>query len=216
MSYTISTMGKVHPQELHSSTNCNFTSQQETFTLWMKSLVLNGKGCTLFDSNGQIVYRVDNYSCRHRYEVYLMDQKGNTLFTIQRKQYKLSRFWEGYRSSATTNDNKGPCFRVSKTHRITKGVSTYDVELGLDKNHPYAHKIERSTCNSACKIYDEFGVIAAELRRKKSHSGVDLGEDVFTMIVEPNTDLSLIMGLVVAFSLINSKIFNGIFALPIR
>ncbi|OIW02495.1 hypothetical protein TanjilG_05088 [Lupinus angustifolius] len=198
-------MGKVHPQALHSSTTCNFTSKQETFTLWMKSLVLNGKGCTVFDSNGQIVYRVDNYSCRHRYEVHLMDEKGNTLFTLQRKQYKLSKFWEGYRFPATNNDHKGPCFRVCKTHKITKGVSTNEVELGLDKNQSYAHKIESNTCKSAYKISNEFGVVAAELRRKKSHSGVDLGEDVFTMIVEPNTDLSLIMGIVVAFSLMNSK-----------
>lgn len=134
-----------------------------------------------------------------------MDQQGNVLFTIQNKQYKLSKFWEGYRSPATRSDHKRPCFRVCKTYKRTKGVSTYEVELGLDKNQPYAHKIESSTCKSACKISDEFGVIVAELRRKKSHSGVDLGEDVFTMIVEPNIDLSLIMGLFVAFSLIDCK-----------
>ncbi|CAN6579176.1 unnamed protein product [Malus baccata var. baccata] len=32
-----------------------------TFTLWMKSLVMQGNGCTAFDANGQVVYRIDNY-----------------------------------------------------------------------------------------------------------------------------------------------------------
>ena len=92
IAYTISTMGKVHPQALHSSPTSNFTSKQETFTLWMKSLVLNGKGCTAFDSNGQIVYRVDNYNCRDKNEVHLMDQEGNVLFTILRKVNKFHNY----------------------------------------------------------------------------------------------------------------------------
>ncbi|RDX79713.1 Protein LURP-one-related 11 [Mucuna pruriens] len=198
-------MGKVHPQALDSSASSNFTCKQETFTLWMKSLVLNGKGCTVYDSNGQIAYRVDNYNCKHRDEVHLMDQNGDILFTMRKKQYKLSRFWEGYRFPATRNDDKGPCFRVSKTYKISRGGSTYEVELGLDKNQPYTYKIENSTSNSACKISNEFGIVVAELRRKKSRCGVDLGDDVFTMVVEPNVDLSLVMGLVVACSLINCK-----------
>nr|AFK37794.1 unknown [Lotus japonicus] len=198
-------MGKVHPQALHSSTTCHLTSKQETFTLWMKPLVLNGKGCTVFDSNGQIAYRVDNYNCSHRNEVHLMDQKGNVLFTILKKLCKFSRFWEGYRFPATKNEHKGPSFRVYQTHRISKGDSTCQVELGLDKNQSYTYKIESITCKSACKITDEFGVMVAELRRKKSNCGVDLGDDVFTMVVEPNKDLSLIMGLVVTYSLINYR-----------
>ncbi|TKY61154.1 LURP-one-related 11 [Spatholobus suberectus] len=200
-------MGKVHShsQILQSSATCNFTSKQETFTLWMKSLVLNGKGCTVFDSNGQIVYRVDNYHCKCIDEVHLMDQRGHTLFTILRKPYSLFRFWEGYRSPATKNDQRGPSFRVYKTYRNSKRLTTYKAKLGLDKNQQYTHKIESSTSKSACKIYDQFGMLVAELRRKKSSCGVDFGEDVLTMVVEPNIDLSLVMGLVVAYSLINSQ-----------
>ncbi|KAK7277026.1 hypothetical protein RIF29_18175 [Crotalaria pallida] len=200
-------MGKVHPRALNSSSTYNFTSKKEIFTLWMKSLVLNGKGCTVFDSNGQIVYRVDNYNCKSIDKVHLMDQQGNTLFTILRKHYNLFRFWEGYRSPATRSDHrKGPSFRVYKSYRMFRGVSAYGVKLGLDKNQPYTYKIESSTSKSPCKISDQFGVLVAELSRKKSNCGVDLGDDVLTMVVGPNVDLSLIMGLVVAYSLINCKI----------
>lgn len=51
----------------------------------MKSLVLGGRGCTVFDEKGKIVYRVDNYSSRYRDEVNLMDSNGMVLFTIVRK-----------------------------------------------------------------------------------------------------------------------------------
>lgn len=51
----------------------------------MKSLVLHGKGCTVFDSNGGIVYRVDNYDRKFSNEVYLMDFRGKVLYTILRK-----------------------------------------------------------------------------------------------------------------------------------
>lgn len=53
-----------------------------------------------------------------------------------------------------------------------------------------------------CNIFFSFYF---QLRRKKSTCGIDLGDDVFTMVVEPNIDLSQIMGVVVAYSLIKSK-----------
>lgn len=79
------------------------------------------------------------------------------------QQYKLSRFWEGYKLPARRNDQKGPCFRVGKTYSISKWDSSYEVELGLDKNQPYNYKIESSTCKPACKIMDKNGVIVAEV-----------------------------------------------------
>lgn len=70
-----------------SSSNSNYvTSRRESFTLWMKSLVFHGKGCTVFDSNGKLVYRIDNYdgksSCK---EVDLLDIKGKVLFSLRQK-----------------------------------------------------------------------------------------------------------------------------------
>ncbi|KAE8124053.1 hypothetical protein FH972_018964 [Carpinus fangiana] len=197
---------KVHPQVLPSSASCYFTSKQETFTIWMKSLVLGCKGCTVFDAKGQIVYRVDIYSCKCRDEVYLMDFKGKVLFTILRKRFKLSRFWEGYRSTATEVDSKKPGFQVSQTLRISRGDSPCEVTVGLDENQPRHYKIQTwDSSKSTCKIVDQFGGLVAELKRKKSTCGVDLGSDVLTMVVEPYIDHSLIMGVFVVYSLINCK-----------
>lgn len=61
------------------------TSKREEFTIWMKSLVLQGNGCTVFNENGEIVYRIDNYDKKCNNEVHLMDLGGNVLFTIIRR-----------------------------------------------------------------------------------------------------------------------------------
>lgn len=68
-----------HPLSISSSTG------GEIFTIWMKSLILGGKGCTVFDSNGEVVYRVDNYSSKGCDQVFLMDSQGHVLLTILRK-----------------------------------------------------------------------------------------------------------------------------------
>ena len=81
-------MAKVHPQAPaavpppHSSM---IGSRRETFTLWMKSLVMQGNGYTVYNSDGEIVYRIDNYDNKSSSEVYLMDLQGKVLFTILRR-----------------------------------------------------------------------------------------------------------------------------------
>uniref|UniRef100_A0A0D3FIC9 Uncharacterized protein n=1 Tax=Oryza barthii TaxID=65489 RepID=A0A0D3FIC9_9ORYZ len=59
----------------------HWSEQREVFTIWMKSLVLNGSGCTVYDSGGRIVYRVDNYGSRRAADVCLMDLAGNVVET---------------------------------------------------------------------------------------------------------------------------------------
>ncbi|XP_062087938.1 protein LURP-one-related 11-like [Humulus lupulus] len=199
---------KVHPGEPSSSSSVSyFSSNQETFTIWMKSLILNGKGCTVFDSNGRIVFRVDNYNCKSR-DVFLMDCKGEILFAIlKKKKFRLLRFWEGHRSKNTDQLNpKGPGFQVSKRFGISRGHSACEVvEVGVNKNQCLCYNIERCTRSSPWKIADKFGRPIAEIKRKQLTSGVLLGDDVLTMVVEPFIDHSLIMGLFVVYSLINCR-----------
>jgi hypothetical protein len=61
------------------------SGQREVFTIWMKSLVLHGSGCTVYDSAGSIVYRVDNYGARRAADVCLMDLAGNVVLQILKK-----------------------------------------------------------------------------------------------------------------------------------
>lgn len=86
-------MARIYPQSPSSSSSSSppsspssyMTSKRETFTVWMKSLVYHGNGCTVFDSNGEIVYRIDNYNTKCSREVHLMDLHGRVLFSIRQK-----------------------------------------------------------------------------------------------------------------------------------
>lgn len=82
-------MSQVHPDSPLSPHVCighKFCSTSSTvFTVWKKSLLLNGKGFTVFDSLGQLVFRVDNYASNAKNEVFLMDDAGQLLLTLRRK-----------------------------------------------------------------------------------------------------------------------------------
>lgn len=84
-------MAKVHPlipsnnNTIIESSSSSSSSPSCSYTVWMKSLVMQGNGCTVYNENGDIVYRVDNYNEKNSNEVYLMDLRGKVLFTILRK-----------------------------------------------------------------------------------------------------------------------------------
>ncbi|KAF4403868.1 hypothetical protein G4B88_014324 [Cannabis sativa] len=96
---------KVHPLIASSSNliidnpltiSSSSSSKRETLTVWMKSLVMQGNGCTAYNQNGQVVYRIDNYDHKNSNEVFLMDLKGKVLFTILRK-----KMWAKRKQSST-------------------------------------------------------------------------------------------------------------------
>ncbi|KAL2493349.1 Protein LURP-one-related 11 [Abeliophyllum distichum] len=193
-------MAKVYPQTLTADSS----SKQEVFTVWMKSLILHSNGCTVFDSNGQVIYRVDNYNHKCSSQVFLMDLTGKVLFTIVKKKFTVFGHWEGYRWIGT--DKGKPGFIVRKKLGILGGYTHLEVVVGLDVNKPYQYTMENQSCKSSYKILDNFGGLVAEVKRKITTSGVIIGEDVLTMVVEPYMDHSLVMGLLVVFGLINHNL----------
>jgi len=122
---------------------------------------MNGNGCTVYGSDGQIVYRVDNYAYRCSDEVYLMDHSGKTLTKILRKVRKqeikslLPKFllistqvqilnyllivqklrvfgqWEGYRYDGLMKEEREPWFSVRKASRIFKRGQPYEATVTL-------------------------------------------------------------------------------------
>lgn len=118
---------------------------------------------------------------------------------------RLFRFWEGYRSTRTAETNlKKPDFQVRQNFNILRRNSDCEVILGLDTNQPYNYVMTSLNSKCACKIVDNVGDIVAQLKRKEAGSGIVFGKDVLTMEVKPCVDHSLIMGLLVVYSLINS------------
>lgn len=76
---------KVHPHLLSANNSFKSNEEREKYTIWMKSLVFSSNGCTIYDSNGNLAYRIDNYDTKSCSQVLLMDLKGNVLCTLLRK-----------------------------------------------------------------------------------------------------------------------------------
>ncbi|KAK1353334.1 Tubby C-terminal-like domain-containing protein [Heracleum sosnowskyi] len=201
-------MGKVYPCK-PSTSSCTATtiSSANMYTIWMKSLVVNGNGYTVYDSNGKVVYRIDNYDIKCRNEVYLMDLQGNVLCTISRK--KLLRFgvWDGYKGCGPKAKNQKPWFEVTNSCKFLKKDSEYRVIIGSDENQSTNfYKIgEMNKQKSEFKIINGQGTIVAEVKQKLSACGVTLGEDVLSLKVEPSVDQSFIMALVAVHGLLNNR-----------
>ncbi|KAG4146220.1 hypothetical protein ERO13_D05G143525v2, partial [Gossypium hirsutum] len=107
-------------------------------------------------------------------------------------------------SGRVNDEDKNPGFEVRKSCRILRCDSICEVIVRLHGDQPCQHyRIESCPGKSTFKIVDKLGRLITEVKRKQSKSGVSLGEDVLTMVVEPHVDQSLVMGLVVVYSLIN-------------
>ncbi|XP_051151597.1 protein LURP-one-related 11-like [Andrographis paniculata] len=208
------TMAKIHPNPLKkcsSSSNTSSTfSEKEVYTLWMKSLVFHGNGCTVFNSRGAVVFRVDNYQKRCSRRVILMDSNGKILFSINRKKMRICGCWEGFEWAENSSAKKA-CFRVSRNCNtfLSRGIS---LRVDFAKHgedgirYKRCYRIVGLEGKSALKIMDFEDHLVAEAVQKQSAEGVSLGEDVLTLMVEPQADQSLVMALVTVYGLINKKI----------
>jgi hypothetical protein len=74
-----------HEQEHKTTESTNQGGASTSLTVWRKSLLISCNGFTVIGSNGDLVYRVDNYSGRPE-EITLMDAPGKPVLTILRRR----------------------------------------------------------------------------------------------------------------------------------
>ncbi|XVE57856.1 hypothetical protein DITRI_Ditri04bG0124000 [Diplodiscus trichospermus] len=195
-------MAKVHPQAPVSDPCGMSSAGRETFTLWMKSLVCHTNGCTVFDSKGDVVYRVENYDSKGSSEVHLMDLRGKVLFTILKKKLQIFGRWNGYRGDFTGTKKQKPWFQVKKCCRFLQRDIACQVTVALNK----FLIVSSGPKKPGFKIVNLDGDIVAEVKRKQLSSGMVLGDDVLTLEIEPSIDHSLIVALVIVYGLINRRL----------
>ncbi|EES04155.1 protein LURP-one-related 11 [Sorghum bicolor] len=174
------------------------------YTVWMKSLVFNGNGCTVYGADGRVAYRVDNYGCRGGREVFFMDRAGSNLIRIQRKSFFMFRRWEACRCF---DDGEGeearPWFRVHKTWKQDDGCAAVVTMHGSGRTY----RIEGCARKSDYRILSaDDGAIMAAVGRKRTSAGVVLGEDVLALTVGSATDHLLALGLVVVCGLMSRRL----------
>ncbi|KAI3805854.1 hypothetical protein L1987_21741 [Smallanthus sonchifolius] len=203
-------MTKVYPKAvipaLVSSDKQRFFTESSTagrnlnpvvLTVWKKSLLFNCDGFTVFDTKGNLVFRVDNYAAANKAEIVLMDASGHSLLTIRRKRLSLTDSWLVYDGETTTN----PRFTVTKHVNFLNAKSlAYVSTTGSPKNRNkknVAYEIEGSYSQRCCVVYDDKRRRIAELKRKEAVKGVAFGGDVFRLVVQSENDSAVAMAIVV-------------------
>ncbi|GER43191.1 hypothetical protein STAS_20026 [Striga asiatica] len=193
-----------------SSSGCSDDDPMVVLTVWKKSLVLNCEGFTVFDANGNLVYRVDNYINSPRRvgvsnfnEIFLMDALGNSILTIRRQRKKLdSSNWFLYDGETTDN----PRFTVMKRKSINSSRKWAAHVISNDNNNHNNYVIEANRC--CCSVYDEKRRRrVAELKPKETCvKGLAFGADVFQLLLFPDFDPSLAMAIVILLDHIHTHV----------
>ncbi|CAK8579170.1 unnamed protein product [Lathyrus sativus] len=196
-------MAKVHPQKQEPTTSSKShddkcLSKGERYTVWMKSLVLHSNGCTVYDSKGNIVYRVDNYDRKGGREVNLMNLKGNVVCTI-RKRLLAFGCWEGHKYCSSNSNSRSleeqAWFQVKRCLR-----GKVDCEIKVGSQNVSIERVSKGK-SFGFRIISKDGEIIGEAKQKESSSGIVLSNDVLTLDLAAGTDHSLTMALITVYGL---------------
>ncbi|KAM3321639.1 protein LURP-one-related 17 [Capsicum chacoense] len=190
-----------------------------SLTVWRKSLIFSCKGFTVIGADGNLVYRVDNYSGR-RDQTILMDASGKPILTIckHKKLRIVDNNWFIYEgevlgdhdynttsttktSSSSSSSRKKPIFCVKKQMKILHSninVLAHVYYHGTSSDKRYSYIIEGSYANRTCKVLDaKSRNVVAEIRKKQAVSGgVTFGLEVFVLVVMPGVDSGFAMAMV--------------------
>ncbi|XP_058199984.1 protein LURP-one-related 17-like [Rhododendron vialii] len=180
---------------------CKSGGAWQSLTVWRKSLLLSCNGFTVIDSNGNLIFRVENYAGRPE-EVTLMDGAGKPVLTICRrnKLRVLADNWfvyEGHEVGDSSSRKPIFCARKRITilqPRVNAIARVY--HQPFDKRSVYV--IEGSYANRSCQVLDESRMVVAEIKKKESVNGgtVSFGAEVFLLIIRPGFSPSFAMAIV--------------------
>ncbi|XP_059068818.1 protein LURP-one-related 11-like [Cryptomeria japonica] len=196
-------MAQVHPDSIFSSPHVyidhKFCSASAThFTVLKKSLLLNGKGFTVFNSLGNLVFRVDNYASISKNEVLLMDDAGHLLLTLRRKFFR--KRWEAFRGNPMESEKA--TFSLVKSLGFSNKITANVFVNGVRKSKVWDYKIKGS-CKSSWTIFTVSGETIGQVKRKEVKSDIVLGNDILNLVVEGRVDQAFVMGLLIMFDQIS-------------
>uniref|UniRef100_A0A0D9ZX78 Protein LURP-one-related 8 n=1 Tax=Oryza glumipatula TaxID=40148 RepID=A0A0D9ZX78_9ORYZ len=183
-----------------------------SLTVWRRSLLFNGKGFTVFDGKGNLVFRVESYAGGSPREVVLMDADGRALLTIRRKKLSFADEWLIYDGDAASPAAPAPKRFTARRHvslRPTKSLA--HLSPARASSSAAAGGGSATAPSGACR-YDVEGSYAArcldvfasacagEQRRRVAavcSKEAAVGPDVFRLVVEPGFEPALAMAVVI-------------------
>ncbi|KAL1812708.1 hypothetical protein ACET3Z_022773 [Daucus carota] len=175
--------------------------KETQLTVHKTCLFFDGDGFTVYDSSGDLVFRVESYaiSAREHAEIVLMDPLGRCLLTVRRKRPSLHQRWEGFLGERKSGQKA--IFSVRRSSMI--GRSSVTVEVYNSTGDEY--EIEGSIAQRCCTIFDGAKTPMAEIKRKVDcTSETVLGKEVFSLFLKPGFDAAFAMALVLVLDQIKA------------
>ncbi|XP_031486861.1 protein LURP-one-related 3-like [Nymphaea colorata] len=175
------------------------STSPSSLTIWRRSLLFHGKGYTVYDSTGSVVFRVDNYASDRPRETHLMDLSGNVLLTIRpSRKLGIVERWEAFKGDG--DSEVGSVEKAKPLFTATKGLvgnSRYKITVsGTQMDYLIA-----CTPGQGCyKIYHRNSLTnpLAEVNQKCANEPkITLGKDVLSLCIQPGIDQVIVMGLVI-------------------
>ncbi|KAJ0735873.1 putative tubby-like protein [Helianthus annuus] len=182
-------MAKVYPESETIIPVVN-TKNPIVLTVWKKSLIFSCDGFTVYNSNGNLAFRVDNYFVKGNREIVLMDALGCSLHTVSHKMLSLADNFLVYDGESVNSR-----FSVTKHVNVlnTKSLAYVSI-VGSSKNRNKINAINEIQGSYAQKfymVYDDNHRYVAEIWKKEAKGGVALGGDVLSGLDDQCTTRSL-------------------------
>lgn len=200
-------IARIHPEALefadHAVIDDNLSNASaSSLTVWKKSLVFSCNGYTVFDSSGNLVFRVDNYPSDLKGEVVLMDAAGLAIFTLRRKRMSLQIEWQGF--FGEFQDAQKPLFVIRKASSLlisTKSLAEVymcsSAKSNKSKKQQPDYRVEGCYGKRSFTLLNSFNEVVAEVKPKQVRSDIKLGGDVFNLTLQPGCDQAFVMGLII-------------------
>ncbi|CAN6347338.1 unnamed protein product [Urochloa humidicola] len=192
-----------------------------SLTVWRRSLLFNGKGFTVFDCKGNLVYRVESYSSGSPREVVLMDADGHGLLTIRRKKLSLADEWliyDGDAAAASPSAAPAPPKRFTARRHVSLRPTRSLAHLSparrpscgadagaapscrYDVEGSYAGRSLDVFASSTCGGEQRRRIVATLCQKEAA-----VGPDVFRLVVQPGFEPPLAMAVVILLEQMNAS-----------
>ncbi|KAF3334867.1 protein LURP-one-related 5-like protein [Carex littledalei] len=204
-------MSRMQVQQQHAeSSKPTNVDKPRVFTVWQKSSMgfQGTDGFSVYDDTGRLVFRVDNYSRRQKCltkEIVLMDGVGNPLLWLRPQILSLHDRWNAYEVEEC--GNKQPDSRLFSMKRYSMLHNFDKAEVSLRNLSDINNKSKSmpsfridGCCfeKNSCKISDNRGNEVAQISRKTTlETSVLLGNDVFSLVIQPGFDCKLVVAFVI-------------------
>ncbi|XP_062231068.1 protein LURP-one-related 8-like [Phragmites australis] len=180
-----------------------------SLTVWRQSLLFNGKGFTVFDCKGNLVYRVESYTGGSPREIVLMDADGHGLLIIRRKKLSFADEWLIYDGdAAAAQSTAAPTKRFTARRHVslrpTRSLAHLAPARAQARGDTGAapscrYDVEGSYAGRSLDVFASSGSNGVQRRRVAAvcQKEAAVGPDVFSLVVEPGFDPALAMAVVI-------------------